>query len=143
MMFENQVAVVTGGGEGIGREIAFQYAARGGMVILNDVRPDRLETAGDSIRELGPCITHPGDAADVDVARGLVDRALAEFGRVDAIVANAGLTLWCDFFECEPEAFERVVSLNMRGSLDTTISSASAERRWPASPVSCAPPGIA
>jgi 3-oxoacyl-[acyl-carrier protein] reductase len=129
MTFENQVALVTGGGEGIGHEIAFQYAARGGMVILNDIRPDRLERAAASIRELGPCIAHPGDAADVDVARALVDRALAEFGRVDAIIANAGLTLWCDFFECEPEAFERVVSLNLRGSFFLAQAGARAMRR--------------
>jgi glucose 1-dehydrogenase len=115
--FAGNVAVMTGAGEGIGYEIARQYALAGGAVVINDIDPKRLDRAVSAIRaEGGRCVPAPGDAADVTLVRSLVDLAVTEFGRIDAVVANAGLTLWCDFFDCEPAEFERVVALNLRGS---------------------------
>lgn len=125
-----RVAVVTGAGEGIGLEIARQIAARGGAVVLNDVDAPKAErAAGDIARTGGRCIAAPGDAAEVPLARALVDLALAEFGRVDAVVANAGLTHRCDFLEYEPADFERVVGLNLRGAFFLAQAGARALRR--------------
>ncbi len=124
------IAVVTGAGAGIGLEIARRLALGGGASVLNDIDRERVEAAVAGIREEGGrCTGVAGDAADVDFARSLVDRAVAEYGRVDAIVANAGLTLWCDFFDCGPEEFERVVGLNLRGSFFLAQAGARAMRR--------------
>ncbi len=115
--FTNQVAVVTGAGEGIGYEIARQLALRGASVMLNDIQGDDAEAAAEKIRtEGGICEALAGDAADVEAMREMVAVAVKRFGRLDMAVANAGLTLYGDFFSYNPEDFDRVMAVNLRGS---------------------------
>lgn len=116
--FANQTVIVTGAGEGIGYEVARQFCAEGASVVLNDILPERAIDAAEAIAsETGaPCIPAPGDVAEVSAVRGLVARAVKTFGQLDICVCNAGLTSWGDFFEYKPEDFERVVSVNLRGS---------------------------
>jgi len=57
-----------------------------------------------------------GDVADPTVTRGLVDRAVAAFGRLDAAVANAGITMHRDFLDYRPEDLDRLLAVNLRGS---------------------------
>lgn len=115
--FVGQVAIVTGAGVGIGYEIAQQLAAAGAQVVLNDVDATLAEQSAAAIREAGgQCVAAAGDVADVEVVRGLVARAVVAFGRLDMAVANAGLTTWGDFFDYQPEDFDRVLGVNLRGS---------------------------
>ncbi len=55
-------------------------------------------------------------SADVQVVRDLVTRAVAEFGRLTIAIANAGLSLWDDFFDFKPEDFQRILAVNLGGS---------------------------
>ena len=116
--FSNQTVIVTGAGEGIGYEVARQFCAEGANVILNDIMPERALAAADSIAaETGAhCIAKPGDVADIDTVRGLVTHAVETFGKLDVCVCNAGLTSWGDFFNYAPADFERVTSVNLRGT---------------------------
>ena len=115
--FAGRVAVVTGAGTGIGQEIARRLALQGARVLLNDVDPGRAEAAAGRIAaEGGVCRAAGGDGAEVAVVRGLVEQAVQAFGRLDLAVANAGLTLYGDFFAYEPDAFDRLVAVNLRGS---------------------------
>jgi 3-oxoacyl-[acyl-carrier protein] reductase len=115
--FSGRGAIVTGAGEGIGREIARQLALHGASVVLNDILLDRAEEAAASIRvEGGNCIGAGGDVGIVDDVQGLVNLAVREFGRLDIAVANAGLTHYEDFFAYSPENFNRVVSVNLGGT---------------------------
>jgi 3-oxoacyl-[acyl-carrier protein] reductase len=115
--FASRVAVVTGAGQGIGFEVARQLALEGAAVVLND-RDEalaaeaalRLASEGGVVRPAG------GDVADVAVVRALVDRAVADFGRLDLAVANAGITMHCDFLDYRPEDFDRLLAVNLRGS---------------------------
>jgi 3-oxoacyl-[acyl-carrier protein] reductase len=115
--FENQVAVVTGAGEGIGFAIAQQLARLGASIVLNDVNAASAQEAAATIRaDGGVCHSEGGDVSSVRVVRGLVEKAVSAFGRVDMAVCNAGITSWGDFFEYKPEEFDKVMGVNLRGS---------------------------
>jgi 3-oxoacyl-[acyl-carrier protein] reductase len=115
--FAEKVAVVTGAGVGIGYEIAHQLAVQGASVLLNDVDAELAEEAAGKIRAAGGvCHGVGGDVAEVEVVRGLVETAVSQFGHLNFAIANAGLTLWADFFEYTPENFDRVLGVNLRGS---------------------------
>jgi 3-oxoacyl-[acyl-carrier protein] reductase len=112
-----RVAVVTGAGEGIGRDIAAHLVKAGARVVLNDVDAARAGEAAAAIRVTGgACVPVPGDAGDPAFAAELVAAAVREFGRLDVAVANAGLSLVSAFLETTPAEFDRLVGLNLRGS---------------------------
>ncbi len=116
-IFMNQAAVITGAGVGIGYEIARQLALRGASVLLNDMDESLAHQAATQIQsEGGTCIGVGGDVADITTIRGLVAKTVQHFGRLDMAIANAGITIWGSFMEYTPENFERVLSVNLRGS---------------------------
>ena len=115
--FDQQTAVITGAGSGIGFAIAQHLARRGASVVLNDIKAGLAEAAATRIREEGGrCIAFPGDAGDVDFVYRMVERAVNEFGRLDLAIANAGLTLFGDFFSYKRDDFQKVVTLNLQGA---------------------------
>ena len=115
--FAGRAAVVTGAGQGIGREIARQLALEGASVLLNDQEEWLAEEAARAMRAEGAVVVPAGgDVADPRVTRGLVERAVAAFGRLDAAVANAGITMHRDFLDYRPEDLDRLLAVNLRGS---------------------------
>jgi len=115
--FASRAAVVTGAGQGIGREIARQLALEGASVLLNDeVEALAGEAARAIVAEGGVVLAAGGDVADPRVTGGLVERAVAAFGRLDVAVANAGITMHCDFLDYRPEDLDRLLAVNLRGS---------------------------
>lgn len=114
----DKVAIITGAGEGIGYAIARLLVQAGAKVVLNDISEDQAAHATESLGkdQPGNCLPFAGDAADVSVIHKMVDFTIARFGKVDFVIPNAGITLFGDFFDFQPEDFERVVNLNLRGA---------------------------
>jgi 3-oxoacyl-[acyl-carrier protein] reductase len=112
-----QVAVITGAGQGIGFEIARRLVASGARVMLNDLDKDMAAKAVHRI-DAGQraCLPMAGDSGDLAFIRQLVDRTVAEFGKLDIVIANAGITLFGDFLTYPPESFFRVLQVNLGGS---------------------------
>jgi NAD(P)-dependent dehydrogenase (short-subunit alcohol dehydrogenase family) len=122
---QGEVAIVTGAGQGIGLEICCQLAGNGASVLLNDIDPVLTDNATKFVNDkFGRCHGLAGDAADVLFIQQMVDVAAALYGKLTIAVANAGITLFGDFFEYTPEAFFKVLHTNLGGSFFLAQASA-------------------
>jgi 3-oxoacyl-[acyl-carrier protein] reductase len=116
-LFENKVVVITGAGQGIGFTIALSLAKAGAKIVLNDRHKDRINDAIKHIKkEKGDAVGIPGDSSNIALIQEMVDTAVNKFGKLDIAIANAGITLFGDFFEYSSEDFFEVLKTNLGGS---------------------------
>jgi 2-hydroxycyclohexanecarboxyl-CoA dehydrogenase len=127
--FADKVAVITGGGAGIGLATARRIASEGGRVALLDSAGDDLEAALDTLRRDGAeCIGFQGSVAVPDDCDGIVSMALQRWDRLDVLVANAGARAFGSLFEATDADWERVLSVNLRGTVSSCLVAADAMR---------------
>ncbi len=115
---EGRVALVTGAARGIGRGIALRLAADGLDVAVNDLEAnaEALDDVAREVREAGArSAAVVADVSEADEVEDMVGRVVEEFGRLDVMVANAGISRVESILDTEPEDWDRVMEINARG----------------------------
>jgi NAD(P)-dependent dehydrogenase (short-subunit alcohol dehydrogenase family) len=113
---KGKVAIVTGASSGIGRATALRFAAEGAQLIINDIDAPRLETLRAVIAAAGAEVRAAvGDVSKSEDAAAMVEMAVAAFGRLDVLVANAGIIPEMDLATATAEDFDHVMAIDGRG----------------------------
>jgi NAD(P)-dependent dehydrogenase (short-subunit alcohol dehydrogenase family) len=125
--FAGDVVLVTGGGAGLGRSYALELSRRGARVVVNDLgtAPDGRQGNGGSAEQVVDEIRRAGGAAigdghsvaDAEGAKASVDTALNHYGRLDAVINNAGIVRFGNFGRLSEEDVDAVLGVHFRGSL--------------------------
>jgi NAD(P)-dependent dehydrogenase (short-subunit alcohol dehydrogenase family) len=130
LRFNGRVAIVTGAGQGLGRQHALELAARGAKVVVNDLG-GALDGSGASagpaasvVEEIkkngGEAVANNDNVATAEGAQAIVRTALDTFGKIDIVVNNAGILRDRSFKNMAPEEFDQVIAVHLRGSFLVT-----------------------
>ena len=123
--WKNKTAIVTGAGIGIGFKIAFELASKGTNVIVNDLDHRALQNVKESLSKLdGSCTTVEGDSGDLGTINELINTADSDYGRIDFVVANSGITTYAPFLDYTVDEFQKVTKVNLQGTFFLIQSSA-------------------
>lgn len=116
MRFTDKVAVVTGGGSGIGKEVAKRFVAEGGSVLINGRDEAKLAGAAAEVDPSGRHVAiHAGDIADPRTGRDLADAAVGRFGQLDVLFNNAGVFRPKPFLELDEQDFDWFLDTILKG----------------------------
>jgi len=115
-----RVALVTGGGSGIGRGLALRMAERGAAVSVVDLNGDAARSVAAEIAALGgQSRSYEADVTDAGLMETVVADSIQRFGRLDFLFANAGVLGPADFLEIKPEDWDLVLDINIKGVVHT------------------------
>jgi NAD(P)-dependent dehydrogenase (short-subunit alcohol dehydrogenase family) len=115
VLLANKVALITGGGRGVGRSVAVAYAEQGARVVIVSRTVTELAKTERMIHDVGgQVLTIPMDLADDASINELRDRVLTEYGRLDILVNNAAVMWFRDFPDLTPEDWDACFSVNLR-----------------------------
>lgn len=119
-LLQNKVAIVTGSGRGIGRAIALKYAQEGADVVVTDLRCDEAVQAFiEELKALGVrAKAYASDASSYDAAHELVKQVVEDFGRVDVLVNNAGITRDGLMMRMTEEQWDLVINVNLKSAFN-------------------------
>ncbi|MDZ7887258.1 MAG: SDR family NAD(P)-dependent oxidoreductase [Mycobacterium sp.] len=139
LRFDDRVAVITGGGRGLGREYALLLASRGARIVVNDAGGSLTGDGSDEgpahdvVREIiasgGRAVASTESVATPDGGKAIIDAAIASFGRIDILIHNAGIVRRGSLKELSYQDFESVFDVHLRGAFHVV---------HPAFPLMCA-----
>jgi len=115
MRLEGKSAIVTGAGRGIGKAIAKRFLEEGARVMICDLEPERLQAAGEELAAIGTVQSEVVNVTSREEVERLVDRAKEEFGRIDVLANNAGISRFEPFLEITDENWNDTLAINLTG----------------------------
>jgi len=118
---KNKNAFITGAGKGIGKAVAIALAKEGVNVILVSRTQSDVDQLAEETTKLGvKSLALSADVSDINSINSAVEKALAEFKSIDILINSAGIASFGKFLELEPEAWERIIQVNLMGTYYTT-----------------------
>ncbi len=121
MKLLDQVAVITGGGRGIGRATALAFAREGANVVVTARTAEEIEGVADEVRTLGRrALAVPTDVADEQSVARMVHEGMSTFGRIDVLVNAAGVINFGALSSVATEMWDRIMGVNLRGAFLAT-----------------------
>jgi len=120
--FSQNVIIITGASAGIGKELALQLAREGAWLSLAARNTKRLEEVAEQCRKSGAkALVVPTDVSDKEQCRRLIEKTVQEYGRLDTLINNAGITMWALFEDIKDLSLpERIMQVNFFGSVYCT-----------------------
>lgn len=116
MRFTNKVAIVTGSGRGLGAATALRLAAEGAHVVVNDLNPENAQSIAAQVEKLGrKTLVSTHDVSRQSAAKALMDETKSNFGQIDVLVNNAGITRDSMLHKLTEEKFDEVIRVNVKG----------------------------
>jgi len=127
MRFQDKIAIVTGGGSGMGKEVATRFVAEGGSVLINGRNGPKTDAAGREIDPTGARVAvYAGDISLPAIGEALVKTALDRFGRLDVLFNNAGIFAPKPFLEVTEQEYDRFLDNILKGTFFTAQAAAKA-----------------
>lgn len=118
MLLENKVAVITGGGRGIGRSIALNYASEGAEVALIARTNEQIEQTSTLVSELGRnSLPVKADISNEKEVFNAFEKIYDRFGRIDILVNNAGVEFKKSFLQMPMDEWDKTMNVNVRGTV--------------------------
>ena len=113
----NKVAIITGGGTGIGRTIALEFAKAGADVVVGSRKQVNLDSAAEEIRALGRrSLAIATDVRLPEQVDNLIKQTVDTFGRIDILVNNAGASFMCALEDMTPNGWDTIININLKGT---------------------------
>ncbi len=120
-LFQGKSVLITGGGRGIGRELALAFARLGADTIIAGRHPETLQATAEDVSALGRrCLAVPTNIRDLESVDNLVGRGIEEMGKIDFLINNAGGQFPADPLEISDNGWRAVVDLNLNGTWNVT-----------------------
>jgi NAD(P)-dependent dehydrogenase (short-subunit alcohol dehydrogenase family) len=127
MRFQDKVAIITGGGSGIGKEVATRFVAEGGSVVINGRDQAKTNSAAREIDPSGKrAVVQTGDIALPATSEALVKTAIDRFGRLDVLFNNAGIFALKPFLEVTEAEYDGFVDIILKGKFFAAQAAAKA-----------------
>lgn len=114
---KNKNALITGAGKGIGKAVAIALAKEGVNLILVSRTKSDIDQLAEETAKLGvKTLALSADVSDITSINSAVEKAIAEFKSIDILINSAGIASFGKFLELEPEAWERIIQVNLMGT---------------------------